>query len=147
MSNVKPIPEGYHSITPYLIVDRAPELLEFLVSAFNATVVLKMVNPDGSLGHCELRIGDSMIMMSSARDQWKAMPTSIYLYVQDVDAVFAKALTAGAKEIMPLKDQFYGDRNGGVTDVSGNQWWIGTHKEDLSGEELKRRQAAAAPVR
>jgi len=143
MSNVKPIPEGYHSITPYLIVDRAPELLEFLERAFGAEVRLKMVNPDGSLGHCEVRVGNSMLMVSSARDKWKAMPTTIYLYVEDADAVYAKALAAGATELMPMQDQFYGDRSGGVTDVSGNYWWIATHKEDMSDAELKRRAATA----
>ena len=143
MSNVKPIPEGYHSITPYLVVDRAAELLEFLERAFGATIMLKMMQPDGSVGHCEVRVGDSMLMVGGAKDKWKAMPTCIYLYVEDADAVFAKALAAGATEFSPMIDQFYGDRSGAVTDVSGNLWFIATHKVDMSEEELKRRAATA----
>jgi PhnB protein len=145
MYNVKPIPEGYHSLTPYLIVDRAPELLDFLVRAFDAEVKMKMEGPGGTLGHCELRIGNSMLMLGSAREQWKPMPACIYLYVEDADAVFAKVLAAGATQLAPLQDQFYGDRSGGVTDLSGNQWWIATHKEDMSQAELQRRAATAKP--
>jgi PhnB protein len=143
MNKVKAIPEGYHTVTPYLVVDKAAELIDFMQRAFGAQVRLKMVNQDGSIGHSELRIGDSMLMLGGARDQWKAMPTTIYLYVEDCDAVYAKALEAGAESIMPLQDQFYGDRSGGVKDVSGNLWWIATHKQDLSEEELHRRAAAA----
>jgi uncharacterized glyoxalase superfamily protein PhnB len=142
MSTVKPIPEGYRTVTPYLIVDKAPEVIEFLKRAFGAEVTFQMANPDGTIGHSELRIVDSMIMLSSARDKWKAMPTTIHLYVEDCDAVFAKAIEAGAESVQPIADQFYGDRSGGVKDVSGNYWWISTHKKDVSMEEMKRHTAA-----
>ena len=143
MSNVKTIPEGYHSVTPYLIVDQAAELIEFVQKAFGAEVLMKMTQPDGSVGHTEVRIGDSVVMISSARDQWKAMPTMLYLYVADADAVYGKALEAGATSVQPMQDQFYGDRSGGVRDVSGNYWYIATHQEDMSEAELQRRKEAA----
>jgi PhnB protein len=142
MSNVKPIPEGYHTVTPYLIVEKAAEVIEFAKRAFGAQVAFQMMNPDGSIGHSELRIGDSMIMLSSARPQWPALPTMIHLYVEDCDALYAKAIEAGATAVMPLADQFYGDRSGGVKDVSGNYWWIATHVKDVSEEEMKRLHAA-----
>jgi len=138
MSTVKPIPEGYRTVTPYLIVTRAPEVIDFMKRAFGAQLLFQMANPDGSIGHSELRVGDSMIMLSSGREQWKPMPTMIHLYVEDCDAVFAKAVEAGAEVVMPLADQFYGDRSGGVKDVAGNYWWIATHVKDVSEEEMKR---------
>jgi PhnB protein len=143
MSNAKPIPEGYHTVTPYLVVEKAAECIEFMQRAFGAKLIFQMKKPDGSIGHSELRIGDSMVMLGSAADQWKAMPTMIYLYVEDVDAVYAKAIAAGGESISAVTDQFYGDRSGGVKDVSGNYWYIATHKEDVSEEEMKRRQATA----
>lgn len=143
MTNVKPIPEGYHSVTPYLIVEKAAELIDFVQKAFGAQVLMKMMQPDGSVGHTEVRIGDSVVMIAGARDQWKAMPTMIYLYVPDSDAVYAKALEAGATSVQPMQDQFYGDRSGGVKDMSGNFWYIATHKEDMSDAELQRRHEAA----
>jgi len=148
MSNkVKAVPEGYHTITPYLIVDGADKLIEFLKAAFGATVTMTMTQPDGKIGHTELRIGDSMLMMSEARGEWPAMPVMLYLYVEDVDATYQKAIDAGATSIMPVKDQFYGDRSGGVKDMCGNQWFIGTHKEDMSPEELNRRHEAAVAAK
>jgi PhnB protein len=141
MNTVKPIPEGYHTVTPYLIVEKAAEVIEFMKRAFGAQVTFQMPGPDGSIGHSEIRVGDSMIMLSSAREQWKAMPTMIHLYVEDCDAVYAKAVEAGAETVMPLADQFYGDRSGGVKDVAGNLWWIATHKKDISEEEMKRHAA------
>ena len=138
MSTVKPIPEGYRTVTPYLIVTHAPEVIDFMKRAFGAQLLFQMANPDGSIGHSELRVGDSMIMLSSGREQWKPMPTMIHLYVEDCDAVFAKAVEAGAEVVMPLADQFYGDRSGGVKDVAGNYWWIATHVKDVSEEEIKR---------
>jgi PhnB protein len=142
MSTVKPIPEGYRTVTPYLIVTRAPEVIDFMKRAFGAQLLFQMANPDGSIGHSELRVGDSMIMLSSGREQWKPMPTMIHLYVEDCDAVFAKAVEAGAEVVMPLADQFYGDRSGGVKDVAGNYWWIATHVKDVSEEEMKRHAQA-----
>jgi PhnB protein len=141
MNTVRPIPEGYHTVTPYLIVEKAAEVIEFMKRAFGAQVTFQMPGPDGSIGHSEIRVGDSMIMLSSAREQWKAMPTMIHLYVEDCDAVYAKAVEAGAETVMPLADQFYGDRSGGVKDVAGNLWWIATHKKDISEEEMKRHAA------
>ncbi|HJZ98820.1 MAG TPA: VOC family protein [Candidatus Solibacter sp.] len=138
MSTVKPIPEGFRTVTPYLICERAEEVIEFVKRAFGAQVVFQMKNPDGSIGHSEIRIGDSMIMLSSAREQWKAMPTMIHLYVDNVDAWYAKAIEAGAESVMPVADQFYGDRSGGVKDVAGNYWWMATHVKDVSEEEMKR---------
>ena len=143
MSNAKSIPEGYHTVTPYLVVEKAAECIEFMQRAFGAKLVFQTNKPDGSIAHSELKIGDSMLMLGSAGDQWKAMPMTIYLYVEDVDAAYAKAMAAGAESVSPVKDQYYGDRSGGVKDVSGNYWWIATHKEDVSEEEMKRRQATA----
>jgi PhnB protein len=138
MSTVKAIPEGYRTVTPYLIVDKASEVIEFMKRAFGAQLVFQMANPDGSIGHSELRVGDSMIMLGSVREKWKAMPAMIHLYVENCDAVFAKAVEAGAEVVMPIADQFYGDRSGGVKDVAGNYWWIATHVKDVSEEEIKR---------
>jgi uncharacterized glyoxalase superfamily protein PhnB len=143
MSTVKPVPEGFRTVTPYLIVEKAGEVIEFLKRAFGAQVTFQMMNPDGSIGHSEIRVGDSMIMLSSAREQWKAMPAMIHLYVEDCDALYAKAIEAGAEAIMPIADQFYGDRSGGVKDVAGNYWWMATHKKDVSEEELKKLAAQA----
>jgi PhnB protein len=143
MSTVKPVPEGFRTVTPYLIVDDAAKLIDFLQRAFAAEVKFQMTGPDGKIGHSEVRIGDSMVMLGGARPEWKAMPAMIHLYVEDCDAVYAKALAAGAEQVMPLSDQFYGDRSGGVKDSNGNMWWIATHKEDVSEEEMRRRMASA----
>lgn len=140
---VKAIPEGYQAVIPYLVVDHADEVIRFIKQAFGATETFAMKNPDGSAGHTELRIRDSVIMLGAAREQWKALPAMLYLYVEDVDAVYAHALAAGGKSIQAPADQFYGDRTAAVADVSGNQWWLATHKEDLSMEELERRHRAA----
>lgn len=144
MSNpVKAVPEGYHSITPYLVVQGAQKLIDFMQAAFGAQQIVRMLQPDGSIGHTEMRIGDSIIMLGEARDQWKAMPTTLYLYLEDADAAYARALAAGATSVSEPKDQFYGDRSGGVQDMCGNFWWVATRIEDLSEEELMRRHEAA----
>ena len=140
---VKPIPDGYHSVTPYLVVNGADKLIEFAQKAFGATVNHRISRPDGRVGHAELQIGDSRIMLGEAHKEWEPMPTGIYLYVKDADAVFKKAIEAGAESVMPVGDQFYGDRHGGVRDASGNLWWIATHIEDLSPEEINARAAKA----
>ena len=106
---VKPIPEGYHSVTPYLVVQGAGKLIDFMKAAFDAQEIVRMSMPDGSIGHAEMRIGNSMIMIGEARDQWKAMPTSLYLYLEDVDAVYARAVSAGGTPFAEPKNQFYGD--------------------------------------
>lgn len=136
---VKPIPDGYHTITPYLVVQGAAKLIEFLEQAFGAKVRSRSARPDGTIMNAELRIGDSMIMMGESQGEHKPRPSSIYLYVEDADVVYQRALDAGAKSLMAPADQFYGDRNGGVEDPSGNTWWIGTHMEDVSPEEMEKR--------
>lgn len=140
MTSVKPIPEDYHVVTPYLVVEGAEKLINFMKQAFGAKETERMSMPDGSIGHAEVRIGDSVIMLGDARgDTWKAMPSSIYLYVTDCDAVYKQALEAGATSLMEPKDQFYGDRSGGVKDPVGNHWFIATHKEELTKDELDKR--------
>jgi uncharacterized glyoxalase superfamily protein PhnB len=141
-SPVKPIPEGYHTVTPYLIVKDAARLLEFLGNAFGAKILHKTLRPDGSIGHTEIQIGDSKIMLAECSEKFPAMSCSIFLYLVGVDEVHRRAITAGGKSIMEPSDQFYGDRMGGAIDPSGNQWWIATHIEDVSHEEIARRAAA-----
>ena len=148
---VKPIPEGYHSATPYLIVKDAARAIEFYKRAFGATELLRMAAPGGKIGHAEIKIGDSPIMLADEVPDMGALspeslggtPVSILLYVEDVDAVFNQAIAAGAKVQRPVKDQFYGDRTGGVTDPFGHVWYVATHKEDVSPEEMRKRAAAA----
>ena len=138
---VKPIPEGYHTITPYFAVRDAAGLIDFLKRAFAVDVLEQMAMPDGTVMHAQLRIGDSMVMIGQLpkEGEHKLMPAMLYMYVEDADAVFNKAVQAGGKVIMAPVDQFYGDRSGAVEDPAGNQWWISTHKEDMSSEELRRR--------
>lgn len=139
---VKAIPEGYHTITPYLIVNGVARLVDFLTQSFNATEVHRMARPDGSVMHCEVRIGDSAVMMGEPMGDYQPMPTSLYLYVEDADAVYRRALAAGAASLQEPADQFYGDRNAGVKDPAGNIWWIATHKEDVATDEMTRRAEA-----
>jgi PhnB protein len=141
---VKPIPEGYHSVTPYLVVSGVAKLIEFLKQAFDAKSKECFTTPDGRIMHAEVRIGDSLIMMGEPNEKWPAMPAAVYLYVPDTDAVYRRALQAGATSLMEPANQFYGDRNAGVKDPCGNFWWIGTHIEDVSPEEMKRRSEAHA---
>jgi uncharacterized glyoxalase superfamily protein PhnB len=138
---VKPIPDGYHTITPYLMVFGVSKLLEFLKQALDAQVEYCLKNPDGSVMHATARIGDSMVMMGEAKGDWKPIPASLYVYVPDVDTVYQRAVAAGGKSIMEPADMFYGDRHGGVIDPSGNTWWIATHIEDVSEAEVARRHA------
>lgn len=148
---VKPIPEGYHTATPYLIVRDAARAIEFYKKAFGAIELLRFPSPDGKIMHAEIRIGDSPIMLADEVPEMGARgpeslggsPVSILLYVEDVDALFSQAVAAGAKVQRPVKDQFYGDRSGGVTDPFGHVWYIATHKEDVSPEEMRKRAAAA----
>ena len=140
--SVKPIPEGHHSVTPYLVVDDAGRLIDFLKLAFQAVEMHRMQGPDGRVRHAEVKIGDSMVMIGEAQGQWKAMPCALYLYVENADVVYRQALKAGATSLMEPADQFYGDRPGGVIDPCGNQWWIATHIEDFSNEEIARRAAS-----
>jgi uncharacterized glyoxalase superfamily protein PhnB len=141
--SAKPIPDGYHTVTPYLVVSSVRRLLEFVTKAFDAEIKFQMPRPDGEVAHAEFRIGNSMVMCGSASDQHPALPTMLYLYVKDVDAVFQKAVAAGGEVVRAVADQFYGDRSGGVKDPCGVQWWVATHVEDVPMEELARRAAAA----
>jgi PhnB protein len=139
---VQPIPEGYHAVTPYLILENADRAISFLKEAFGAEELYRMNMPDGRLMHGEIKIRDSRLMLAEASEQWPAQPGVFYLYVEEVDATYRRALEAGAVSVMEPADQFYGDRHGGVRDPVGNQWWIATHVEDVPAEELQRRQEA-----
>ena len=141
---VKAVPEGYHTVTPYLVVQGVGRLIDFMKAAFDAQEIVRMSMPDGSIGHAEMRIGNSMVMIGEARDQFRAMPTTLNLYLEDVDAAYARALAAGATAVSEPKNQFYGDRSGGVRDMCGNNWYVATHIEDVSEEEMKRRMEGAA---
>jgi uncharacterized glyoxalase superfamily protein PhnB len=140
--SAKPIPDGYHAVTPYLVVQGAAQLIDFLKQAFDAQETFRMSKPDGTIMHAEVKIGDSFIMLGEASEPWKPMPSAIYLYVNDADLVYQRALKAGATSVREPADQFYGDRHGGVKDPYGNMWWIATHKEDVPPEELKKRAEA-----
>jgi PhnB protein len=147
---VKPIPEGYHTATPYLIVRGAAEAIEFYREAFAAQESMRVGGPGGKIGHAEIRIGDSPIMLADEMPEMGfrgpqslgGTPVVLVLYVEDADAVFGRALAAGATVVKPLQDQFYGDRSGTVADPFGHLWTISTHKEDLSPEEIRRRAEA-----
>jgi uncharacterized glyoxalase superfamily protein PhnB len=139
---VKPVPDQYHSITPYLMAPGTSRLIEFLEKAFDAVETERVMRPDGVVMHAEVRIGDSMVMLSDGGGEWKPMPTVLYLYVPDADATYRRALGAGATSVQEPTTQFYGDRHGGVRDPSGNLWWIATRVEDVSPEELQKRAAA-----
>jgi uncharacterized glyoxalase superfamily protein PhnB len=139
---VKPIPDGYHTVTPYLTVQGASRLIEFMRKAFDGNVIERMMRPDGSIGHAEVRIGDSVVMVAEARGEWKPMSSAIYLYVKDADATYKRALQAGSISVMEPANQFWGDRQGGVRDPVGNYWWSATHIEDVSPEEMAKRAEA-----
>lgn len=147
---VKPIPENYHAVTPYLIVNGAAQAIDFYKNVFGAQELMRVPGPNGKVGHAELKIGDSIIMLADEHPEMDAhspqsvggTPVSLMIYVEDVDHVFKKALAAGAKESRPVKDQFYGDRSGILTDPFGHKWSVATHIEDVSPEEMQRRMAA-----
>ena len=138
---VKPIPEGYHTVVPYIVAADADALLTFLKTGLNAQTHDVMRYPDGRVWHGDVTIGDSHIMLSQATERHPAMPCTLYLYIPDVDAAYRAALAAGATSVMEPANQFYGDRNAGVKDSNGNFWYFGTHVEDVSPEEMHRRQA------
>jgi PhnB protein len=147
---VKAIPDGYHSMTPYLIIDGAAKAIEFYTKVFGATELLRLPGPEGKLGHAEIRIGDSVLMMADEKPEMGhrgpktlgGSPVGIMLYVEHVDRTFAKAVAAGATVDRPIQDQFYGDRSGTVIDPFGYKWTIATHIEDVAPEEMQRRIAA-----
>jgi len=141
-AKVKPIPEGYHTITPYIVADGADKVIRFVKEAFGAQPLFEpMMRLDGKVMHAEFKIGDSVVMISDASERAQATSAMLYLYVPNVDAVYQKALKAGGTSLMEPSDQFYGDRSGGVQDAAGNRWHIGTHIEDVSPAELKKRAA------
>jgi PhnB protein len=150
MSKTKSIPEGYHTATPYLIIKGAAKAIEFYKKAFGAQEMMRMAQPDGRIGHAEIKIGDSPIMIADEFPEMGARspqslggsPVSILLYVEDVDAFAKQAVTAGTKVVRPVKDQFYGDRSGSFEDPFGHQWHIATHVEDVAPEEMHKRAAA-----
>jgi PhnB protein len=146
----KPIPEGYHTVTPYLIVKGAAEAIEFYKKAFGAKELFRMEQPGGKIGHAEIKIGDSPVMLA---DEYPDMgylgpaarggsSVGLALYVEDCDALFNQAVKAGAKVMRPLQDQFYGDRSGTVVDPYGHMWTVATHKEDVPPDELEKRAKA-----
>lgn len=134
-----PKPNGYHSVTPFLAIKDVDQLIDFAQRAFGATEVSRLEKSDGSIMHAELRIGDSIIMLGDVSPGMEPSKATLYVYVEDADSVYKQALQAGATSIQKPTDQFYGDHAGGVTDPGGNSWWIATHVEDVSPEELKRR--------
>ncbi len=140
---VKPVPEGLHTVTPYLVVSGVAKLIDFLKKAFDATELHRSTRPDGTVMHAQVRIGDSPIMMGEAMGEFPVKTASLYMYVPDTDAVYKRAVAAGAVSIMEPMDMFYGDRNGGVKDFAGNEWWIATHIEDVPPAELERRAEEA----
>jgi PhnB protein len=147
---VKPVPDGYHAVTPYLIVKGAAQALEFYEKAFGAKELFRMDGPGGKIGHAEIQIGDSRVMLADEHPEVGAVapsgpghPVSFLLYVDDVDRWFPRALVAGAKQLRPVADQFYGDRSGMLVDPFGHTWSLATHKEDLTPEQLAQRAQAA----
>jgi PhnB protein len=149
---VKPIPEGYHTVTSYLIIEGAADAIEFYQKAFGATELFRFPTPDGKIGHAEIKIGDSPIMLADAYPEMgyngpkslSGSPVSLMIYVDDVDTVFSRAVEAGATVKEAVSDKFYGDRMGTLIDPFGHVWHIATHKEDLSLEEMKKRAQGAA---
>jgi PhnB protein len=142
MAKVKPVPERYHTVTPYLSLKDAHKAIDFYRKAFGAEERFRMPMPDGKVAHAEIMIGDSILMVSEAMQE-PVTSASLYLYVPDADAVFARAVSAGAHADMPLADMFWGDRYGRVTDPFGVRWQIATHKEDVSPEEMTKRASQA----
>jgi|HubBroStandDraft_5_1064220.scaffolds.fasta_scaffold234523_2 PhnB protein len=153
MSPVKAIPEGYHSIQPYLHIRGAVQAIEFYRKAFGATEIMRMPQPDGRLGHAEIRLGDSVVMLADeypergihGPEHYGGAPMTLMFYTEDCDGIYQKALAAGAKSVREPTDQFYGDRMAGIEDPFGFQWYIATHIKDLSPEEMNAAMAAQKP--
>jgi PhnB protein len=149
-NKVKPVPDGHRTVAPYLAIKNAASALEFYKKAFGAIETYKLIIPDGRVGHAEIRLGDSLIMIADefpefggkAPESLGGSPVSIHLYVEDVDAFVKKAVAAGARELKPVADQFYGDRSGQLQDPFGHLWWVATHKEDVAPEEMQKRVLA-----
>lgn len=149
--SVKAIPEGYHSITPYMVMHDAAAAIDFYKNVFGATELFRMDSPGGKIGHCEMMFGDSHIMLADEHPEMGALsprsvggtPVSLMLYIEDVDTVFKRAIAAGATELRPITDQFYGDRSGMISDPFGHIWTVATHVEDVPPEEMERRAKEA----
>jgi PhnB protein len=152
--SVNPIPDGYHSVTPYLIIGkgRAGQAIDFYTRAFNAKEIMRMPMPEGTIGHAEIRLGDSVIMLADEApkidaygpEHFKGSPITLHVYVPDVDATTKQATAAGATVVRPLADQFYGDRTVGLTDPFGHRWYFATHVRDVSKEEMEHHMHASA---
>jgi PhnB protein len=146
----KPKPDGYQSVIPYLIVDGAAKAIEYYKKALGATELMRYDAPGGKVGHAELKIGDCVVMLADEHPEMGfkgprtigGTPVCLVVYVENVDAQFAKATAAGAQVLRPLQDQFYGDRSGTIADPFGHVWTLSTHKEDLAPEEIQKREAA-----
>ena len=151
MADVKSIPDGYHSVTPYLIIQGAADAIEFYKKAFGATELFRMEH-EGKVGHAEIKIGDSPIMLADEHPEMGHVgpktlggsPVGIMIYVDDVDTIFNQAIESGGEQVKPLQDQFYGDRSGTLKDPFGHVWTVATHKEDVTPEEMDKRMAAAS---
>lgn len=149
---VNAIPEGYYSLTPYLVVKGAAEAIEFYTKAFGAVEMMRMPGPGGRIMHAEVKIGNSVLMLADENPERGFLSpasrgghtSSVMFYTEDVDATFKKAIAAGAKEVTPITDMFWGDRMGNLTDPFGHAWAIATHKEDVSPQEMERRMKAMA---
>lgn len=137
-----PIPEGCHAITPYLTVPDAALLIEFLKHAFDGVERARVLRPDGTVLHAQVRIADSLLMIGEPQGPWKPRPSTLYLYVPDIDATYKRAIKAGATSVIEPADMFFGDRHACVKDVAENNWWIATHIEDLSLTEIQERATA-----
>ena len=135
-------PAGYHSLTPYMTVRDAHAAIDFYRRAFGAEKVMQLDMPDGSVAHAEVRIGDSVVMVGESADASVPSPAVLYVYVADVDATYRRALASGATTVREPADQFYGDRSATLEDPSGHRWFLATHKEDLTPDEIDRRRAA-----
>jgi len=150
MSRVKPIPDGYHAVTPFLVVSDAARAMEFYKAAFGATERMRMAGPGGKIVHAEMTIGDAVIMVADEFPEWgnlspeslNGSPVRMALYVEDVDDVASRAVAAGAKVLIPVADQFYGDRSGRLADPFGHLWIVATHIEDVSPGEMQKRMDA-----
>jgi uncharacterized glyoxalase superfamily protein PhnB len=141
--SVKTIPDGFHTVTPYLTVRNAPKVIEFLKQAFGAKMSHDAIKrPDGSIMHAQITIGDSPVMIADENEMAKATISTLYVYVPNVDSVYQQAIKAGGTNVMEPMDMFYGDRSGSVKDPSGNSWFIATHKEDVEPKELAKRAEA-----